>query len=227
MGCVYKITNTINNKCYIGVTKHTFRKRYNCRDDWWNATRVNRHLKNAVNKYGPEFFIVEILETCEKEKLEVREKYYIEFYNSYENGYNLTSGGFYNYEVSEESKRKNSEINKKRYENGAVTWNKGKKLSESHKKRSSETKKKNYNSGKTIPWNKGKKTGRPSEQAILNSAKAHMKRVDCYKDGKLVKTYESQKETKKDGFNPAQVSLCCNNKARTHRGHVFKFTNNN
>jgi len=61
MGQVYKITNTITNQSYIGITKNTFRIRYNCRDDWWNKNH-NQYLHNSVLKYGPTNFTVEILE---------------------------------------------------------------------------------------------------------------------------------------------------------------------
>lgn len=223
MGEVYKITNKINNKCYIGITKHTFRERYNHRDDWWNAPRVNRKLLNAVKKYGPDNFKVEILLRCEHGKLEEMEIYYISLYNSFNDGYNLTSGGNYSYVISEETRIKNSESVKKQFKNGRVVWNKGKKLKSSHINKSTETKKKRFASGEITPWNKGKKTGRPSETAVINSAIAHKKPVECYYNGTLVKTYDGLVDTKVDGFNPVQVCLCCKGKVKTHKKHTFKY----
>lgn len=45
---VYKITNLINNKCYIGITRNNFRQRYNYKDDWWNTKSINILLKNSA-----------------------------------------------------------------------------------------------------------------------------------------------------------------------------------
>ena len=47
--CVYKIQNTINDKCYIGISKLRFTLRYGGK--WWKNTH-NSHLKNSVAKYG-------------------------------------------------------------------------------------------------------------------------------------------------------------------------------
>jgi group I intron endonuclease len=229
MGEVYKITNTINGKCYIGITKNSFRKRYNHRDDWWNAPTASKVLKKAVDKYGSDNFIVEIIEECKLSVLESREKYYIDLYNSFSpNGYNLTTGGNYNYSVSLESKKKNSRTNKERYKKGAVTWNKGKSLTEEHKKRSSNTKKRKFANGELVTWNKGLKLGKMKKEHVENSAKAHKKRVVCINpdNNQVVKEYEGLIDTKKDGFTPSCVSLCCKNKIKLHKGFNWEYVNN-
>ena len=94
MGYIYKITNLVNNKIYIGQTSLTICKR-------WEAhikrakTHTNRYLYDAMNHYGYSNFVVEQLEECVKEDLDIREKYWISFYNSTDPdvGYNLTTGG--------------------------------------------------------------------------------------------------------------------------------------
>ena len=90
-GIVYKITNLINNKCYIGISMCTFLDRYrsgfsHCKNDY---------LLYSINKYGKENFSVEILEKeiYDVEELSSLEIKYIEFYDSYKNGYNLSTGG--------------------------------------------------------------------------------------------------------------------------------------
>lgn len=50
-------------------------------------------IDGAIFKYGKENFSVEILEYCLIEELDERERFYINYYNSYNNGYNLTKGG--------------------------------------------------------------------------------------------------------------------------------------
>jgi group I intron endonuclease len=92
---IYKITNKINGKFYIGQTINNFKRRYDS-DNWWKCKRMSLYLKNAVNKYGNENFQVEILEKDikDEETLNEREIFYIENLNSvYPNGYNLMCGG--------------------------------------------------------------------------------------------------------------------------------------
>jgi len=95
---IYKITNIINNKIYIGkTTKNLYeRKKVHIRN-----AKIGRRsiLYSAIRKHGVENFIFEILEKLETSSVEVlneRETYYIKLLNShYENGegYNMTFGG--------------------------------------------------------------------------------------------------------------------------------------
>lgn len=93
-GIIYKVTNLINGKCYIGKTVKTLerRKTEHCSK---NNQIKNSYLRNAIKKYGKEHFSWEVIEKCLKEDLNWREKYYIQEYKSLvtENGYNLTTGG--------------------------------------------------------------------------------------------------------------------------------------
>ena len=85
MNVIYKTTNLINNKIYIG-------KKIEDRKDYYGSGTA---IKLAINKYGKENFKKEIIEKCNnKEELIEREKYWIEKLNSkYPNGYNITDGG--------------------------------------------------------------------------------------------------------------------------------------
>lgn len=90
---IYKITNLINNKVYIGQTTRTLAKRWksHCAKD-----NSNRPVGNAVLKYGLDNFKVEEIENCLTiEQLNDRESYWISYYNSTDKklGYNLCSGG--------------------------------------------------------------------------------------------------------------------------------------
>ena len=93
---IYKITNIINNKCYIGKSEDLaarIRRHYNSLLGGYNR---NKHMQAAYEKYGRGSFCIEILEEVgDEENINEREKYYIELYKSYdpEYGYNLTKGG--------------------------------------------------------------------------------------------------------------------------------------
>ena len=92
MAYIYKITNKINNKIYIGKTEFSIEKRWaeHCRDSKKKEEK-NRPLYRAFNKYGIENFKIELIE--ETNNPEEKEKYWIEYYGSFKNGYNATMGG--------------------------------------------------------------------------------------------------------------------------------------
>lgn len=111
-GVIYKITNNVNNKIYIGQTIHSFDKRY-C-NDLYKYTK-NDYLKRAIEKYGIENFDIdkEFYIAYSKEELDEKEKEFIEQFksNNKEYGYNYLSGG-HNGTHNEESKKKIGEAQK-------------------------------------------------------------------------------------------------------------------
>lgn len=94
MSYIYKIINDINGKIYIGKTNETIEKRFqeHCRD-YKRETEEKRPLYSAMNKYGIENFSIEKVEECSIDIVNEREKYWIEYYGSFKNGYNATLGG--------------------------------------------------------------------------------------------------------------------------------------
>ncbi len=88
-GFIYKVTNKVNGKSYIGQTRNTvefrWRQHYKAKD--------NKYFHRAIQKYGKENFEVITLEKCDVEKLNDREIFYISKYDTFNNGYNLTKGG--------------------------------------------------------------------------------------------------------------------------------------
>lgn len=112
---IYKITNNVNGKVYIGQTVRTVKERFDehCRH---SVTYIDR----AINKYGKVNFTVETIYTAKDlEELNEKEKYYISYYHSNQNniGYNLCDGGdnTEGYRHREESKRKMSESKSRLY----------------------------------------------------------------------------------------------------------------
>lgn len=88
---IYKITNKINNKSYIGQSKDI-------------ESRFKEHIQHTktnigkeIQKYGINNFSFDVLEQCSIEMLNEREAYYIKKYNSIENGYNILPSGKLNF----------------------------------------------------------------------------------------------------------------------------------
>lgn len=93
MAYIYKITNTINGKSYIGKTYLPIEERFKQHIQDFKKTRCkNRPLYSAISKYGVENFKIEVIE--ETNTPAEREMYWIKFYNTYgKTGYNATRGG--------------------------------------------------------------------------------------------------------------------------------------
>lgn len=108
MSYIYKITNNINNKIYVGKTNLSIQKRFqqHCRDYKKKSTE-KRPLYQAMQKYGIEHFYIEKIEECSPELASEKEQYWIAFYKGYEQGYNATRGGdgkqlFNHFEIAKE-----------------------------------------------------------------------------------------------------------------------------
>ena len=91
MGYIYKVINNINGKIYIGKTTRTIKERWKEHLETMNYKR--NKFYNALNKYKIDNFTIEEIEECDDNILNEREIYWINFYNSYKNGYNSTGGG--------------------------------------------------------------------------------------------------------------------------------------
>ena len=89
---IYKFTNKINNKTYIGQSK-SIETRY--KRHLYDANKGSKTIfHRALIKYGIENFTFEIIEECDVSRLDEREKYYIKQYGSLmPNGYNMQTGG--------------------------------------------------------------------------------------------------------------------------------------
>lgn len=94
---IYKITNKINGNSYIGQSIHIEKriKEHKLKYNW--EREKNKTLYQAFQKYGIENFSFEIIEECEPNVLDSREQFWINYYDTYNNGYNMTCGGETNY----------------------------------------------------------------------------------------------------------------------------------
>lgn len=212
---VYKATNKIDGKCYVGQTKRTI------------EIRIKEHEKQcknylfyrAIEKHGIENFEWEILCECEtREELNEKEKYYIKLLNSNSNGefgYNLTKGGEWVL-MSEETKEKIRKTRKERI---------GYKLSEEHKKNIGKSGIGRVVSEETREKIRKKLKGQKhTESRTLKIIEKISKPIFQYDlNGIFIKEWKSAKEASKFGFGQKYVISCCNNKKESYKKFKWQY----
>lgn len=214
-GIIYKWTNKVNNKCYIGKTINEYKRKWEHLHD----RRYKSAFHDALDKYGVEQFNYEVLVSLSSNDYEKinnvlnhLERFYIKKYNSSDRdcGYNLTDGGdgligrfgvlnpFYGKHHTEETKLKQSKLMS------------GRKQSEETIKKKSESLKKVVH---TKDWNR--KVG------ISNQ-----KQVFAFKDGVLIGKYNCYNDCKNDlGLpNIKGISKVVRGTSKTYYGYYFKNT---
>ena len=91
---IYKITNKITGKSYIGASENIEKRWIRHKSNLRKNNHHNHSLQKSWDKYGENNFELKILEKCPKEELLLREQYYVKLDNTeIPNGYNLTPGG--------------------------------------------------------------------------------------------------------------------------------------
>lgn len=104
---VYKISNDINDKLYIGITSCGISVRFK------QHSKAESYIGNVIRKHGVEHFKIEVIDVAEtREEVMEKEMYWIDYYNSFKKGYNLTIGGEgaslnYKIEIKLNDKQKN------------------------------------------------------------------------------------------------------------------------
>ena len=138
-GVIYKLSNSINNKIYIGQTKH-LTKKYILRKFKYIDKHSKRPIVRSFIKYGPSKFTCKIIDVAtNKKQLDTLERMYIQKYNSQNSkiGYNIANGGeggiggphFKNHTHTEKTKEKMRDFPKTHF-----ATNKGRKFDEVWKK---------------------------------------------------------------------------------------------
>lgn len=223
---IYKVTNKINGKIYIGQTNNfERRKKQHLLDNRTN----HQAFKKALNKYGFEGFDWDIIDKCEsKKEINQKEQYYIVYYNSkVPNGYNIASGGAggsnwnlqpivmldldgklikkydYIYQCEVETKLNHSTIS---------ACCKGKQL---------RYKKYIFMYEQDYLKNGPKKYIKPT-----NNRKKKIKKYDL--DGNYICTYNSVTEASiKNDINISNISSCLSKKTKSSGGFIWRYLNEN
>lgn len=242
---IYCHRNKLNNKMYIGQTCQNPNRRWRN----GNGYKHNPYFYNAIQKYGWDSFEHIILaDNLTKEEANFYEQFYIVTYNTTDNcfGYNIDYGGKNNQHskqtkekirqynlgkhLSEETKQKISQKNKgtkhflgKHHSEDTKhilsEINKGKNHPFYNKHHSEDTKKKMSEAHRGKPLTEEHK----HKLSEVNKGKGTKKVGQYTQDGKLVKIYNSLKQTEEDGFNYTNISKCCRGKLNTSKGYIWKY----
>ena len=91
---IYKITDLTNGMIYIGQSNNIQRRKG---EHFYNNKYIRSEIDKAIQTKGADNFDFEIIEECPIEELYDRERYWIEYYDSFNHGYNQTKGGQHEY----------------------------------------------------------------------------------------------------------------------------------
>ena len=185
--------------------------------DIYGGQKINCARKKYHHK---SLWDYKVLEYCDVDKLDERERYYIKLYDTINNGYNCESGGNENKIVSDESKQKMSEVKKGKYCGENSPWY-GKHLTEEHKSKLSEARK-----GENNPMY-GKHR---DDETRIKISKAHDKRKIPVSqqtiEGVFIASYESIHEAQRlTNIDRATISRCCKGIQKTAGGFKWTFKN--
>lgn len=198
---IYRIYNKETQENYIGQTKKTIENRF--QEHIRTAKRAMRgekrdfpYFHRMLLYYGIEKFEIEILEETTDEKADEREMFWIEYYDSYNNGYNSTKGG-QNRPLAELMKENN------------FKW---KRKDSSYKK---------DNTGMNIQ--EVISAGLYDPRGNLNAGKPVSQ---FSKTGEFIKTYPAASVASEEtGISAAGIRNVCNGKQQKSGGYIWKWGN--
>ncbi|MGI0060457.1 MAG: GIY-YIG nuclease family protein, partial [Nitrosotalea sp.] len=223
-GVVYKITNKINNKAYVGQTVQKLSKRI---AQHRNDFHRNRAIGMAMRKYGMENFSIEVLCNCDSlEDLNIQEYELINKYNTIApNGYNLRDGGN-NSKMSDIAKQKLSIANTGKKQSTKTIQKRsmaliGHAVSSQHLERLEL-----YNLNRVFSSSTRQKmaTAKIGQKQSPESIQKRAIKMTGHRPFKVVgavridpvtheeKIYEQIIDAKKDGFNNSRIVQCCRGK---------------
>ena len=91
--CIYVLENKVNGMKYIGQTKNLSRRKSSHIGKLNKDNHPNAKLQKDWIKYGKKSFAFNVIEYCDKSSADEKEMYYISFFDTVNNGYNISKGG--------------------------------------------------------------------------------------------------------------------------------------
>ena len=212
---IYKITNILTEEIYIGQTTRPINERW--QEHTYNSS--SPLLKIAIQKYGVENFTIEIIEKCKNiKKLTKREQYWINHYDSLQNGYNSNRGGNGPLFHTEKAKQKISNASK-------VRQNK-----ESYKLAASETAKKQWinqemsKKQKEIIVKNNKKQSVRKKRKETNLIKNRKKFSVHNINGEFIGIWENKSTCAEDlNLLDHKICACLKGTRNYHKNYIFKY----
>lgn len=204
---LYRITNLVNGKIYIGQTSKSISQRWS-RHCWRSEKNKNMAISQAILNYGRSSFKIEQIDEANSYlESNKKERELIAKYNSLApNGYNLSVGGE-NKGMTEETRRKISEANKGKL----ISEETRKRLSDSHKgiRMKKETKEKLSKS------NSGKK---PSKQTVRGAVEKLSKRYRFISpNGETVEIFNMNQFCRDNHLLPSCMNMVASGKQSHHK----------
>lgn len=204
MGSIYKITNKINGKVYIGQTSRPLKDRWNQHKN--DIYKFDSAIYLAIRKYGIDNFTCEEIESCEDKDLNEKEIYWIKYYNSYinatnSNGYNMTLGGRGSRKVTDEEL--------------LYLWNKGLTVTKISQELGMQV---NYVYTRIANIV-------PAEEITLRRYKTHEKQIKQLDlNNNLIKIWNSLTEAAKGvGGSPSNISAVCYGNRKSAYGYKWEY----
>ncbi len=212
MGIIYCIHNLTTGKKYIGQTVEKMQRRVVRHFRTVNETKISR----AIQKYSKYDFVYGIVEEVgDKNLLDEREQYWIKFYDTVENGFNIKEGG----KCARGFKQSQSSIEKRRLK--LI----GKSLSEEHKQKISKAHKGKILSKETVDKMIAYRTGRNlTDSCKQKISKAHSKNTYELKniDGTILIIKNLAKFCKDNNFSQSYFSRIMGGERKTYKGWTIK-----
>lgn len=217
---IYKITNVLNQQCYIGQSvdiearwsKHLSTYRLKSAPDY--------KIYRAMNKYGIENFTFEVIELCDSSLLNEREMYWIKHFDSFNNGYNMTLGGsaclgindkiVYQYDLQGNFIQEYSSAHEASRDTG-ISYSNICKVCRGER----------HTAG-NFGWSYNKVNKLPIKLMVPHSTPV----IQYDKNGNYIKEYSCAKEAYKiTGISDTTIGNVCKGKGKTAGGYVWKYKN--
>jgi hypothetical protein len=234
---IYKITNKITNKFYIGSAVD-IKSRWSGHKRRLKAnTHDNKHLQSAWNKDGIQNFLFEIVEICEREILIPTEQKYLDEYKCWDReiGYNIakiagnTTGCFHTEEskilIKKNNKASEEETRKKMRDYWSNPENR-KYQSEKRKEYLSkkENREKLKNSLTEYYKNNPEKKLFGENNPFYGKKPVNIKSIERVDPNTgEIKEYECIRDAIKDGFESSTITKVCKGKLLSHKGYYWKY----
>lgn len=212
MGYIYKITNNLNGLSYIGQTSRSYKDRWaEHKRDRFKEPYCNWPLYRMMNSVGLKNITWEVIEEIPNNLLNEREQYWINFYNTKNNGYNCTYGG------NNGTKHNYNEILNYWLTTGEKNFTKTAKYFNTNK---------SYVSAIIKSMGYDRRSWKEINSKDHSSTKRKVNKIDS-KTGKVLKTYNSITEAAIDMGDKQYtktISPTCNGKHPTFLGYCWQYT---